>query len=259
MITYSKAFANTVHEHLTVLSLASFTSTPSPHLFQYLDLTNSALLVSPRYKYNVPVNILITLTGSFFFTLGRAVLIALLGFVGGGNSGSSSPPLARVDPRVPIELAFAALFFFGCLASSKVTMRDLRLLVLELFDSSLLHFLLDSAEEPDPVRRVPEPREPLRVAAKAREELCCGESLRLSSVLLEAVVRVEDLSCLGLSSASSSINRPRAFSGTSSVFVARKRPRATSQVPRADFLTSLPLAVDPLRLNYKLMWCDVDC
>jgi hypothetical protein len=164
-------------------------TTPTSSIFsilttQYLDLTNSALLVSPRYKYSVPVNILMTFTFSFFFTLGTLlVLINLLGLEAGGSSGISSPPLALVDLvlMLPARLAgffLSAFFFFAAataarLPSENVTLRNLRLV---LSDSSLLRLLLlsdCSSEEPVPV---PEPRVLLLVIG------ACAASSRLSSL-----------------------------------------------------------------------------
>ena len=74
----------------------------------YFDLTNSALGRSPRYKYNVPVNILTIVTFSSFFTL-----FSLAAFFLSGSSGSSATsPEERVPIREELALAFFTLVVF---------------------------------------------------------------------------------------------------------------------------------------------------
>mmetsp|Transcript_20743 Transcript_20743/g.31612 ORF Transcript_20743/g.31612 Transcript_20743/m.31612 type:complete len:184 (+) Transcript_20743:75-626(+) len=67
----------------------------------YLVLTNSALRLSPRCKYNVPVNIFTTTTCSFFLTLFLGAA-----FFRGMTSGNSP---ARASPEVPLVVLVPTL------------------------------------------------------------------------------------------------------------------------------------------------------
>lgn len=227
----------------------------------YFDRINSALLVSPRYKYKVPVSIFMTSTFSFF-SLGMVVAwIGLLGLVVGGSSGNRvSPPLALVDLvliMLPARFAafFLTTFFFAATAEADRlpfwldTLRDLWLsMFVTLFDSSLLRFLLDSEEEPpDPVP-VTEPRVTL-LAVDA------GASSWLSSLWLDAVPLDDNRARLRLDLGAVSfwINRSIDFSGTSSCLrfpAGTTTQNGDASDPLGDFRTILPWVIDPLILNW---------
>ena len=204
----------------------------------YFDLTNSALGRSPRYKYNVPVNILTIVTFSSFFTL-----FSLAAFFLSGSSGSSATsPEERVPIREEFALAFFTLvvFFFDVddvLDSWEKVTVFCALLALSLpllrSDSSILRFPLEwSSLGGDSLLLLEDGDDP-RVAESVFFNF--GARLVMASWALMIF--------------------PSAPSGISS-FLRRRSDGLTIQmglapVPVVDFLTSLPVTVLPLYRYYE--------
>mmetsp|Transcript_12159 Transcript_12159/g.18769 ORF Transcript_12159/g.18769 Transcript_12159/m.18769 type:complete len:298 (-) Transcript_12159:214-1107(-) len=79
----------------------------------YLVLTNSALRLSPRWRYNVPVNIFTTTTCSFFLSFFDFGAPFFLGMTSGSNPARASPdPLVVLRADAVASLFLPPFFFF---------------------------------------------------------------------------------------------------------------------------------------------------